>query len=481
MILKEALPRVLICDDDHNVHLAIKSALSSEFEFKSAYHGDEALLILRKNPIDVVLLDMEIRTSSEGLETIPKILEIQSDVCVIFFSGRTDLDLVKSAMKLGAFDYVPKDCPTPDLAHGFRKAIEHKRLRRKEQQLSHEIRSTSQKPFLIGESPSIQKIRKQIERARTSAASLIITGETGTGKEVVARALRKSLQDGSFEPFVAVDSSTIQSSVSESVLFGYEKGAFTGAEKATRGLFEEASGGCIYFDELGNMPLELQNKLLRVIQEKEVLRIGSSRPIRLDFRVICATNHDLEAMIASGGFKDDLYQRLNVLQIVIPPLRERPEDIPLLLEHFIDLHSNGQERIRFLPETIEQIKTYPFPGNVRELSNLVLYLYSMCDEPLIAPIDLPPKFQASLKPVSQSQFAGGHAEAGPADREIDLSVGFYEAVGGFEKAYLLRAYQVMEGNISKMAQDLGMDRSYLHRKLKVFGIHPKAETEASNN
>ncbi|MBU6155230.1 MAG: sigma-54 dependent transcriptional regulator [Bdellovibrionales bacterium] len=472
MIVKQPLPRILICDDDHNVHLAIKSVLSSEFEFKSAYHGDEALLILRKSPIDIVLLDMEIRTASEGLETIPKILEIQNDCRVIFFSGRTDLELVKKAMKSGAYDYVPKDCSTQDLAHGFRKALEHKRLRSKEQQLSHEIRTTSQKPFLIGESSAIERIRKQIERAKMSAAPVIISGETGTGKEVVARALRKTNPDGSFEPFVAIDSSTIQSSVSESILFGYEKGSFTGAEKTTRGLFEEANGGCIYFDELGNMPLDLQNKLLRVLQEKEVLRIGSSRPIRLDFRVICATNRDLEAMIATGGFKDDLYQRLNVLQIVIPPLRERPEDIPLLLQHFIELHSNGLERIKFLPETIEQIKSHPFPGNVRELSNLVLHLYSMCDEPLIAPIDLPPKFQVAQKTNRQTS---------PKDAEIDLSMGFFGAVEGFEKAFLSKAYSVMEGNISKMAQDLGMDRSYLHRKLKVFGIHPKSQAEASNN
>lgn len=482
MIIKESLPRVLICDDDHNVHLAIKSALSSEFEFKSAYHGDEALLILRKNPIDIVLLDMEIRTSSEGLETIPRILEAQHEVRVIFFSGRTDLELVKAAMKLGAFDYVPKDCSMPDLAHGFRKAVEDKRLRSKQQQLSHEIRATTQKTFLIGESPAIEKIRKQIDRARASSAPVIITGETGTGKEVVARALRKSLPDGSFEAFVSVDSSTIQSSISESILFGYEKGAFTGAERATRGLFEEANGGCIYFDELGNMPLDLQNKLLRAIQEKEILRIGSSRPIRLEFRVICATNRDLESMITDGKFKDDLYQRLNVLEIRIPPLRERPEDIPLLLEHFIELHSNGQAKIRFLPETVEAIKAYPFPGNVRELSNLVLYLYSMCDEPLISPIDLPPKFQAFARTESRNPAARPPLEVAETTTSgMDLSLGFYEAVAGFEKAYLSKAFGIMEGNVSRMAQDLGMDRSYLHRKLKLFGIHPKTPDEGANN
>jgi two-component system nitrogen regulation response regulator NtrX len=410
---------------------------------------------------------MEMRTASEGLDTIPRILETQGDAIVIFFSGRIELDFVKKAMKLGAYDYVPKDCGAEELTHVFAKALEHKTLRSKQTQFNHEIRSNVQKNFLIGVSPAIEKIRKQIERARTSPAPIVISGETGTGKDVVARALRKTLGDGSFEPFVSVDSSTIQSSVSESVLFGYEKGAFTGAEKTTRGLFEVANGGCIYFDELGHRPLELQNKLLRVIQEKEVLRIGSARPISLDFRVICATNRDLDKMVAEGGFKDDLYQRVNVLQIQIPPLRDRPEDIPSLLEHFIELHANGQERISFLPETIEQIQRYPFPGNVRELSNLVLHLYSMCDEPVIAPIDLPPKFQAPKTGGTQTSPSSSKSTGA----EIDLNVSFYDAVEGFEKAYLSKAYQHMEGNVSRMSQDLRMDRSYLHRKLKNYGIH----------
>jgi two-component system nitrogen regulation response regulator NtrX len=468
MIVKKAAPRVLICDDDQNIHLAIKSALGRDYDFKSAFNGDEALLILKKNDIDLVLLDMEMRTPAEGLDTIPRILDAKSDTIVIFFSGRTDLAYVKQAMKLGAYDYVPKDCGAEDLAHVFQKAIEHKALRNKQNQFHHEIRSSLQKHTLIGQSPAIQKIQKQIERARNSPAPILISGETGTGKEVVARSLRKTLSEGSFEPFVSVDSSTIQSSVAESMLFGYEKGAFTGADKATRGLFEEAHSGCIYFDELGNMPLEIQNKLLRVIQEKEVLRIGSARPISLDFRVICATNRDLETLVTDGKFKDDLYQRLNVLQIHIPPLRERIEDIPLLLEHFIEIHANGQEKISFLPETIELIQRYPFPGNVRELSNLVLHLYSMSDELMIAPIDLPPRFQSSKpRPPTEATAQG---------MNIDLRQTFYDAVEGFEKTFLALAYQKLEGNITKMSSDLQMDRSYLHRKLKNYGIHGQVKT-----
>jgi DNA-binding NtrC family response regulator len=489
MLVKKHAPRILICDDDANIHLAIKSALRNDYDIRTAYHGDEALLILRKAEIDVVLLDLDMRTTGEGFEVLPKILELQSDIEVIVFSGRDDFESVRRARELGARGHVSKGCGAAELALVLKSALEHKTLSRKTTQFNREITANSDRNPLIGESPALQKIRKQVERARQSPAPLIITGETGTGKEVVARLLRKIETDGTLEPFVAVDSATIQGSVAESLLFGYEKGAFTGAEKTTRGLFEEADGGCIYFDELGNMPLEIQNKLLRVIQEKEVLRIGSARPIHLDFRVICATNRDLEAMVQEGKFKDDLYQRMNVLQIHIPPLRERKEDIPLLLQHFIKVHAHGLEPIHLLPETVEAIRNYPFPGNVRELSNLILYLYSMCEERMIAPIDLPPRFlaprtspasvhpAASNNPAASTDNATSAAAEGSANAffdgavKIDLNLPFYEAVEGFERSYLMQAYHRMEGNISRMSTDLRMDRSYLHRKLKNYGIH----------
>lgn len=465
MIVKNSLPKVLICDDDKTIHMAIKAVLGKDYDIKSAYNGDEALVVLKKNHIDLVLLDMEMRTDQEGLDTIPKILEIQSDVVIIFFSGKTGFEYVRNAMKLGAYDYVPKDAGADELRHVFAKALEHKNLKIQNQQTQFEVKKTHVRTnTLIGKSAGIEKIKKQIDRARMSPAPILITGETGTGKEVIARNLRKMRDDGTLEPFVAVDAGTIQSSVAESVLFGYEKGAFTGAEKTTRGLFEEADGGCIYFDELGNMPLDIQNKLLRVIQEKEVLRIGSSKPISLDFRVICATNQDLEEMVAQGKFKDDLYQRLNVLQIQIPSLKDRVEDISLLLEHFSELYRNNLPKLRFLPETLAVIEKYPFPGNIRELANLVLYLYSMAESEEISPLDLPPKFQAAASKAS------GAIAAGAATFQTETK-NFYKAVEEFEQKFLSKEYQAVEGNVSKLAQELGMDRSYLHSKLKNYGIH----------
>ena len=471
MIVKKNLPKILICDDDRNIHSAIKSALANEYEFKSAYHGDEALAVLKNQTIDLVLMDMQMRTDQEGLETIPKVLEIQPEIIIVFFSGRTDFNSVRSAMKGGAYDYVPKDAGPDELRHTFSKALEYKKLKSQKKQATHEIKASFKNKVLIGASTGIEKVRKQIERAKLSSAPLIIFGETGTGKEVVARLLRKSNLDGTLEPFVAIDSGTFQSSVSESVLFGYEKGAFTGADKTTRGLFEEANEGVIYFDELANMPLEIQNKLLRVIQEKEILRIGATRPISLDFRIICATNQDLEKMIAQGRFKDDLFQRMNVLQIQIPPLRERSEDIPLLLEHYANSMANGLPVIRFLPETVAILQNYSFPGNVRELMNLVQYLYAMSDETEISPLDLPAKFQnrTPYDPTEQTQD------------NLAIEKNFYKRVGEFEKTFLALEYKRLEGNISKLSLELGMDRSYLHSKLKNYGIHSIRKKETLDN
>jgi DNA-binding NtrC family response regulator len=475
-MVRNQLPKVLICDDDQTLHLALKSALGKEYDMRSAYNGDEAQAILKKNNVDLVLLDMEMRNEQEGLDTIPKILELQPDVTIIFFSGKTGFQFVRNAMKLGAYDYVPKDAGADELRHVFQKALEHKRLLQVTQQSQYEVKRVHNTHPLIGNSAAIQKIKKQIERARVSPAPVIIFGETGTGKEVVARQLRKNL-DGILEPFIAVDSGTIQSSVAESVLFGYEKGAFTGADKATRGLFEEANGGVIYFDELGNMPFDIQNKLLRIIQEKEVLRIGSTKPISLEFRVLCATNQNLEEWIQQGKFKEDLYQRLNVLQIHIPPLRERVEDIPLLLEHFAEAHQNGLPRLIFLPETVSCIQRYPFPGNIRELANTVLYLYAMADGPEISPLDLPPKYHTYISGTAGAREADAKKQGATAienrTNEVAVQVGrnFYGAVENFEKIFLAQEYKFLEGNVSKMAAELGMDRSYLHGKLKNYGIH----------
>lgn len=455
-------PLLLICDDDPTIHLAIKHSLKGKFDCRSARNTDEARLILQKNRADLLLLDIQMRTPDEGLEAIPIFRELDPEMAIVMSSGRTDFNAVRESMRQGAVDFVPKDFDPEALLHVLSRVLERKSLLKRQEQQSFEVATQQRRQVLVGEAPSIVTLRKIIERVKASPANVLITGETGTGKEVVARQLRKALPDGTLAPFVAVDSSTIQSSIAESLLFGHEKGAFTGAESAAKGIFEEADGGIVYFDEIGNMPLGIQAKLLRVIQEREFTRMGSSRVIRSEFRVICATNRDLEEMTRKGEFKDDLLQRLNVLPIQIPPLRERASDIPLLADHFLQRQPRP---LRFTDAAMELLQTYRWPGNVRELGNVIAYVSAMCDESEVDVADLPPKIRDRNRPPSSTASAAG---------------GFYDRVAAFERELLADEYAKMDRNVSRMAIALGMDRSHLYTKLKEHGIHaPKRETPSN--
>ena len=470
-------PSLLLCDDDSDFHLIARQTLRTEFELRSAYNGDEALAILRNHRVECVLLDVQMRTPEEGIGLIPKILELDSEMPIIMLSGLTDLKTVKEAMRLGALDYLPKDSPPEAIALSVRQAQSHRKLLNKSAQGNFEAASSQKMYPLIGESRPIQNLRLQIEKIKKSAANVVILGETGTGKEVVARQLRSQASDGAWLPFVAVDSATIQSSTAESLLFGHEKGAFTGADKASKGIFEEANGGLVYFDELANMPLTIQAKLLRVIQEKEVVRMGSSRPIPLEFRVISATNRDLDEMVRKGEFKEDLLQRLNVLPIELPPLRARKEDIPLLVQHFCKQQARGRN-VSLENDALERLIEYPWPGNVRELGNVIAYVLTMADSDLIGLADLPPKVRElrarsgqPSAPLSTASQAAAPQSTEPPPQSEGETTSFYDRVAQFEKEVLSVEYKRMGGNISKLALQLGMDRSHLHTKLKEYGIH----------
>jgi DNA-binding NtrC family response regulator len=448
-----AKPLLLICDDDPLYHLALKTVLKSQYDCKSAYNSEEAVAILKNHEVDVLLLDVQMRHPEEGLEAIPIILELEPDLPIVMISGNIGFETVRKALTLGATDYIPKAFQPNDLIHVISRVIERKKLITHQQQLNFQADSDQKKHVLIGQSKAMRELGRLIEKFRESPANVLITGETGCGKEVVARLLRGRMTDGSLAPFVAVDSATIQSTTAESTLFGHEKGAFTGAERMVKGVFEEANEGIVYFDELANMPLPIQVKLLRVLQEKEVVRLGSTKALKLDFRVVCATNRNLEEMVKRGEFKDDVLQRLNVLPIQIPPLRERTEDIPLLVGHF--LKQGERTGLSFSEEALETLKKYSWPGNVRELSNVVAFTTTMAESELIEVSDLPPKLRDLSRPGAQSQ--GGS--------------GFYEKVARFEGQLLSEAYGQYEGNISQMALGLGMDRSHLYTKLKEHGLH----------
>ena len=454
------LPQILICDDDSIFHLAVKHTLKGLYECRSANNGDEAVTIIKNHPIDAVLLDIQMRTADEGLKTIPKIKEVDPDVAIIISSGLSDFNTVKQAIQLGASDYIPKDFDPTELTLAIGRVLEKRILVQLNKQRSFEAQSSQNRHPFIGNAPSILELRKAIEKVRLSSAAVIISGETGTGKEVVARQLRKVFSDGTLAPFVSIDSATIQNSMAESILFGHEKGAFTGAEKSTKGIFEEANGGVVYFDEIANMPLDIQAKLLRVLQEKEISRVGSSKVIPLEFRVICATNKDLEELVKAGLFKEDLHQRLNVLPIQLPPLRDRKEDIRDLVRHFSQKETSRP--LNFTADAIGILEDYSWPGNIRELSNVVAYVIAMTDGNEVDTADLPPKLRAKASSATGKPQASNDS--------------FYDQVAGFEREILKAKYAQYEGNISKLALALGMDRSHLYTKLREYGLHGSTKT-----
>lgn len=461
-------PIILICDDDQNFHLALKIIFKGKYEFRSAYHSDEALVIIKKNQIDLLVLDIKMRTPDEGIQAIPRFKEIDPDLAIVVSSGITDYKVVLKAIQLGAVDYVGKDTDPDGIMITIANALEKRSLLQRTSQQNFEAVNIQKQHELLGNSPAIQSLRKTIERIRQSSANVVITGETGTGKEVVARQLRKIRSDGTLAPFVAIDSSTIQASTAESILFGHEKGAFTGADRTTQGLFEEANGGILYFDEIGNMPLSIQAKLLRVVQEREISRMGSSRILNLDFRVICATNKNLEVMTQQGEFKDDLFQRLNVLPIELPPLRDRKEDIPLLIRYFLGRQGFSDDQLQFTQDAIEALQSYSWPGNIRELANVIAYITTMVEESEIDVSDLPPK-------IRDTKFKSNNPGIPQLDSKNHMS--FYEQVASFEHALLEREFKKCNGNISKLAITLGMDRSHLYTKLRETRIYTSKKKE----
>jgi len=442
---------ILVCDDDPLFRKTLALLLRDYGSVTAVQNTNEALELFRSKTFDLVLLDIQMRTPEEGLDALPKIRALDPDLSIIMLSGLRDFDVVRRAMKDGANDYLVKDFEPEEFKITLERALGRRQLEQTSQKRNSEVARNLKRYKLVGESQNIIQLRKHIEKFRNSNANVLIQGETGTGKEIAAHLLRKVDERGNLEPFVAIDSATLHAQTAESMLFGHEKGAFTGAENARKGLFEEADGGAIFFDEVANMPLQIQAKLLRVLQEKEIMRMGSNRSIPLTFRVIAATNRSLETMASRGEFLPDLIQRLNILPLTLSPLRERKEDLPLLVQFFLEEKTGG--RIKMTEAAQDAISDYSWPGNVRELSALIDYSLAITDDSQIDVADLHPKIldTAQAKPSS--------------------GLGFYEEVSKFEAELLRRAYEKLDGNVSQIALQLGIDRSHLHTKLKLHGIH----------
>jgi len=450
---------ILIVDDEQSIRDSLTGILQDEgFMPTSAANGEEALARLREGKPDIVLLDIWM-PGMDGLETLARIREYLPEQLVLMMSGHGTIETAVKATKLGAHDFIEKPLSLEKLLLCIQNALRINQLVEENRELKAKIAKEYE---MIGCSAAITELKRQIEIVAPTSGWALITGENGTGKELVARAIH-TLSSRSDKPFVEVNCAAIPEDLIESELFGHEKGSFTGATAQRRGKFDLANEGTLFLDEIGDMSLKTQAKVLRILQERKFERVGGSRTIEVDVRVIAATNKDLQRQIATGSFREDLYYRLNVIPFHVPPLRSRRQDIPLLANHFLEVfcRKEGREAKALDEAAMDSLQRYSWPGNVRELKNLIERLVIMVPTRIIT------REQLSL-PNMQTQPVVADAAA-TQDSAIAADT-FREAREEFEKEFLLRKLQEYDWNVSKTAEAIEIERSNLHRKIRSFGI-----------
>jgi len=441
--------RVLVIDDEVNLLRSIERRLEHhKIQVSVATSGAEGLDILGKEPIDVVLLDINM-PEMDGIEVLTIVKDRWPDIPVIMMTGYATVETAVQAMKIGAFDFIQKPFDVEDIVLIMvSKGLQQRRLLQRYASLQREVEDRYRFENLVGKSRVMQEIFRTIERISNSESTVLITGESGTGKELIARAIHYNSPRRK-TPFVAVDLGALTENVIESELFGHVKGSFTGAVTDHKGLFRIADGSTIFLDEVGEIPLKVQAKLLRIIQEREIKPVGSAHPIKVDVRVLAATNRGLEENVRQGAFREDLYYRLRVLPLHIPPLRERREDIPLLVQHFIEKHALHGQKPQFAPEAIETLTDYDWPGNVRELENMVERLLALSGHlSLIRNEDLPSEVRVARHPGAKPGAS----------------------LDNYERMAIERALSEAEGDIDGAAERLGVGKSTLYRKMKIHGL-----------
>jgi two-component system response regulator AtoC len=448
--------RVLVVDDEENLRLVLKTLLKRHgYEVETASTGEEALGLVDSFGPDVVLTDVRMPKMG-GLDLLATLKAKGNDATVIVMSAYGNMDLAIEAMKTGAYDYVQKPFKPDEIVLALRKAEERESLRRENRALRDEIRKEHRFEDILAKSAKMQDIFRTITKISEYKTTVLITGESGVGKELVARAVhRRSKRTG---PFVAVNCGAIPENLLESELFGHKRGAFTDAVHDRKGLFEEANGGSLFLDEIGELPLSLQVKLLRVLEDEHIRRLGEARDIQVDVRIITATHRDLQAETKAGRFREDLYYRLNVLPIPVPSLRERREDIPLLIDHFL-ARNNGRlgTQIRGLDtETRRLLYEYSWPGNVRELENTIERAMVLSEGDTILAQDLPERVREARDPV-QMQLASGELSVKKTMRII-------------EEILIRRALQKTKGNRTRAAEILEISHRALLYKIKDYQI-----------
>jgi len=449
--------RVLVVDDEENLRVVLRTLLRRHgYEVETASSGEEALALVDGFGPDYVLTDVRMPKMG-GLDLLATLRVKGNDATVIVMSAYGNLDLAIEAMKAGAYDYVQKPFKADEIVLALRKAEERESLRRENRALREEIRKENRFEDILAKSAPMQEIFRTIAKVADYKTTVLITGESGVGKELVARALhRRSGRGGA--SFVAINCGAIPENLLESELFGHRKGAFTDAVQDRRGLFEEASGGSLLLDEIGELPLGLQVKLLRVLEDEKIRRLGDARDIQVDVRIVAATHRDLAAEVKAGRFREDLFYRLNVLPIHVPPLRERREDIPLLIDHFVQ-RNNGRlgTAVRGLDtEARRLLYEYSWPGNVRELENTIERAMVLTEGDLVTAADLPERVREARDPV-QMQLASGELSVKKTTRII-------------EEILIRRALTKTKGNRTRAAELLKISHRALLYKLKDYQI-----------
>ncbi|HVU34481.1 MAG TPA: sigma-54 dependent transcriptional regulator [Opitutaceae bacterium] len=452
------VPSVLIVDDEKHTREGLQQALSENYDVTVSANVDEAFNLLDAQPFDVVLTDLRMPGKS-GMKVIDKALALPNRPAVLMMTAYGSIDTAVEAMKRGAIDFLTKPVNIERLEVLIQRALKTKTLEVEVQQLHERLDERFRIDGIIGTSPKLKEVIDKMRLVAPSRATILIEGESGTGKELIAQAIHQS-SPRSRAPFIAVHCAALSEGLLESELFGHERGAFTGAVERRIGRFESASGGTLFLDEIGEISASTQVKLLRFLETKSIERVGGSKPVELDVRLVAATNRNLEQMVKDGKFREDLFFRLNVVRLYMPPLRERREDIPLLLAHFIKVFSdeNGVPPLTIEPGALRTLQSYSWPGNIRELRNFCENAVVLRRGGSLTEYDLEPKFRSET-PVTAPTAAGpdGSAPVGVVTGSLSVEEN--------EKRLLREALLKARGNRTKAAELMGVSRRTLHRKL----------------
>ena len=441
-------PNILFTDDEKTFrNIMAKELTRMGYNVTSCDSGAETLKNMQERDFDVVILDMNMPTMN-GIETLKRLKEMESTTEVIVLTGQGSIESAVQAIKLGAYDYLTKPCQLAELNALLQRALEKRQLNRENVHLRRLVKDTCETPVMIGSGIAMNAVYKMIDKAAPSDSIVLIQGESGTGKELVAQIIHQRSTRAD-KPFVVINCATLQETLLESELFGHVKGAFTGATELRMGLFEVADGGTLFLDEIGELAINTQAKLLRVVQSGEIRRVGDNKAINVDTRIIAATHRDLAGEVKNGKFREDLYFRLNVITLPLPPLRERREDIPVLINHFLDKFCKNKRKKTLLPEVMTVMTQYNWPGNVRELKNTIERLIVMAEEDSVSIGDLPENIRMASSTAAEGMEA---------------------ILSGVEKKHILKVLHEKQGNKTLAAEALGISLKTLYNKLKAYNI-----------